>query len=172
MLHQNHSWVFIWRKQKVIRKDKWTLMFIVALFTMAKIQKQCKCSSTDDKEHVIYMESGNTGQGDTCKSRRHKRHKFNPWVRKIPWRRTWTHTQLFLLEESMDRKAWWATVHRFTGPKSRTWLKQLSMHAHSLNFSSIQSLSCVQLFEIPWTAACQSSLSITNSQGWLKLMSI
>ena len=36
----------------------------------------------------------------------------------------------------------------------------------------IQSLSCVQLFETPWTAACQASLSITNSQSLLKLMSI
>ena len=34
-----------------------------------------------------------------------------------------------------------------------------------------QSLSRVQLFAIPWTAACQSSLSITSSRGLLKLMS-
>ena len=39
-------------------------------------------------------------------------------------------------------------------------------------FSSVQSLSCVQLFETPWTAACQASLSITNFQSLLKLMSI
>ena len=39
-------------------------------------------------------------------------------------------------------------------------------------FSSVQSLSHVQLFETPWTAACQASLSITNSQSLLKLMSI
>ena len=38
--------------------------------------------------------------------------------------------------------------------------------------SSIQSLSCVPLFATPWTAACQASLSITNSQSLLKLMSI
>ena len=42
----------------------------------------------------------------------------------------------------------------------------------SIQFSSVQSLSCVQLFVIPWTAACQASLSITNSQRLLKLMSI
>ena len=34
-----------------------------------------------------------------------------------------------------------------------------------LFISSIQSLSCVQLFVTPWTAACQASLSITNSQS-------
>ena len=39
-------------------------------------------------------------------------------------------------------------------------------------FSSVQSLSCVQLFATPWTAACQASLSITNSCSLLKLMSI
>ena len=39
-------------------------------------------------------------------------------------------------------------------------------------FSSVQSLSCVQLFATPWTAACQVSLSITNSRSLLKLMSI
>ena len=39
-------------------------------------------------------------------------------------------------------------------------------------FSSIQSLSHVRLFATPWTAAHQASLSITNSQNSLKLMSI
>ena len=39
-------------------------------------------------------------------------------------------------------------------------------------FSSVQPLSCVQLFASPWTAACQASLSITNSQSLLKFTSI
>ena len=38
--------------------------------------------------------------------------------------------------------------------------------------SSVQSLSYVQLFATSWTTACQASLSITNSRGLLKLMSI
>ena len=38
--------------------------------------------------------------------------------------------------------------------------------------NSVQSLSHVQLFVIPWTAACQASLSITNFWSLLKLMSI
>ena len=36
----------------------------------------------------------------------------------------------------------------------------------------VQSLSRVRLFATPWTAACQASLSITNSWSLLKLMSI
>ena len=39
-------------------------------------------------------------------------------------------------------------------------------------FSSVKLLSQVQLFVTPWIAACQPSLSITNSQSLLKLMSI
>ena len=42
----------------------------------------------------------------------------------------------------------------------------------SVQFSSVQSLSHVRLFVTPWTAACQVSLSVTNSQSLLKLMSI
>ena len=38
--------------------------------------------------------------------------------------------------------------------------------------SSVQSLRCVWLFAIPWTAARQASMAITNSQSLLKLMSI
>ena len=42
----------------------------------------------------------------------------------------------------------------------------------NLQFSSVQSLSHIRLFVTPQTAACQASLSITNSQSLLKLMSI
>ena len=41
-----------------------------------------------------------------------------------------------------------------------------------MGFSSVQSLCRVQLFETPWTAARQASLSITNSQNSLRLTSI
>ena len=41
-----------------------------------------------------------------------------------------------------------------------------------IQFSSVQSLSRLRLFATPWTAACQASLSITNSRSSPKLMSI
>ena len=50
-------------------------------------------------------------------------------------------------------------------PMNTQWTFQLFL-------SSVQSLSCVQLFATPWTAARQASLSIANSQSLLKLMSI
>ena len=42
----------------------------------------------------------------------------------------------------------------------------------SVQFSSVQLLSCVRLFETPWIAARQASLSITISQSSLRLTSI
>ena len=47
-----------------------------------------------------------------------------------------------------------------------------SKHESSALFSSVQSLSCVQLFATPWTAARHASLSIPSSQSLLRLMSI
>ena len=41
-----------------------------------------------------------------------------------------------------------------------------------VQFSSVQSLSCVPLFATPWIAACQASLSITISRSSLRLTSI
>ena len=58
-------------------------------------------------------------------------------------------------------------------PKSRCWQKLSGRKILSkfIQFSSVQSLSHVQLFETPWSAARHNSLPITNSQNLLKLMS-
>ena len=61
---------------------------------------------------------------------------------------------------------------------SKTWSVSQNKEAHFrfgqlfLQFSSVQLLSRVQLVVTPWTAACQASLSITNSRSLLKIMSI
>ena len=47
-----------------------------------------------------------------------------------------------------------------------------NLDSESVQFSSVQSLSLVQLFVTTWTAACQFSLSIANSWSWFKLLSI
>ena len=60
-----------------------------------------------------------------------------------------------------------ASVRLFLPPPA--WVTFTSL---SVQFSSVQLLSHVQLFATPWTAACQASLSITNSWSSLKLTSI
>ena len=37
-----------------------------------------------------------SGKESTCQCRRHKRHGFSPWFRKIPWSRKWQSTPVFL----------------------------------------------------------------------------
>ena len=51
-------------------------------------------------------------------------------------------------------------------------LKYCNVQLPLVQFSSVQSLSRVWLFATPWIAALQASLSITNSQSSLRLMSI
>ena len=55
-----------------------------------------------------------SGKEPTCQLKRHKRHGFSPWVRKIPWRRAWQTTPVFLPGESHGQRSLQATVHGVT----------------------------------------------------------
>ena len=73
----------------------------------------------------------------------------------------------------MDRKAW----HLQSMGSQRVrhhWATELNWTELSTNiqFNSVQLLSLVRLFVIPWIATRQASLSVTNSQSSHKLMSI
>ena len=59
----------------------------------------CRC--------IYYMcfPSGTSGKEPACQCRRLKRCGFNPWVGKIPWRRTWNPLQYSCLENPLDRGA-------------------------------------------------------------------
>ena len=59
-----------------------------------------------------------------------------------------------------------------TRRSNQSILKEINPEYSLEVFSSVQSLSHVQLFATPWTTAHQSSLSITSSWSSLKLMSI
>ena len=65
-------------------------------------------------------------------------------------------------------------AHGLSCPEACGIFLDRGSNSHPLHwqFSSLQSLSHVQLFATPWTAACQALLSITNSWSLLTLMSI
>ena len=46
-----------------------------------------------------------TGKEPACQCRRHKRLGFDPWVRKIPWRRKWQPTPVFLPGKSHGQRS-------------------------------------------------------------------
>ena len=66
---------------------------------------------------------GASGKEPACQCSRCRRHRFDPWVRKIPCRRKWQPTPIFLPGESHGQRSL---------AKSRTWLKQLSRHARTI----------------------------------------
>ena len=60
-----------------------------------------------------------SGKESACQCRRCKRHKFDPWVGKMPWRRAWGPTRYSCLENPMDRGAWMAAVHAVAESQTR-----------------------------------------------------
>ena len=85
---------------------------------------------------VLVVKKKQNKKTPTCQWRRRKRPVFDPWVGKIPWRREWQPTPVFLPRESCGQKslAVYSLLTRVI--KSRTLLKGLSMYA------------CVNLYEI------------------------
>ena len=70
---------------------------------------------------------GTSGKEPACQCGRHSKLGFHPCVGKIPWRRKWQPTPVFLSENPMNRGSQWTTVHGVA--KSQIWLKWLRMHA-------------------------------------------
>ena len=63
----------------------------------------------DDVVHVCLSRWLN-GKESVCQCRRHRRCRFDPWVRKIPWRRKWQPTPVFLPGKSHGQRSLAATV--------------------------------------------------------------
>ena len=79
---------------------------------------------------------------------------------------------LFLLRWFLSSCGEWGPLFRFSADFALRCPLLLWSTRSRAQFSSVQSLSRVQLFATPWTAARQASLSITSSWSLLKLMSI
>ena len=91
-----------------------------------------------------------------------RRLSSTPGSGRFPWRREWLPAPVFLTGEFHGQSSLAGSLHT-CGHKQLDTIEWLS---------SVQSLSRVQLFATPWTAACQASLSITISRSLPKLMSI
>ena len=83
------------------------------------------------------------------------------------------------------KSIWWQVKGTYIHKNETLWKMRMALnivcnylhtiictYVYYIYFSSVQSLSRVQLFATPWIAARQVSLSITNSWSLLKLMSI
>ena len=66
---------------------------------------------------------GTNGKEPACQCRRYRRQAFDPWVRKIPWRREWQPSSVLLPGESHGHRSL-VLVHRAT--KTQTQLRRLN----------------------------------------------
>ena len=70
-----------------------------------------------------------SGKQPSCHCRRCKRCGCDPWVTKIPWRRAWQLTLVFLPWESHGQRS--LAGYSPWDPKSGIWQKRLSIHSSS-----------------------------------------
>ena len=56
--------------------------------------------------HLSGFPGGTSGKESVCQCRRCKKHHFDPWVRKMPWRRKWHLTLVFLPGKSHGQNPW------------------------------------------------------------------
>ena len=85
-------------------------------------------------DQLIYGGIGASGKEPTCQHRRHKRCGFDPWVGRIPWRRKWQPTLVFLPGESHGQEpgGLWSTGSqriRHTHKKESDTTERLSMNS-------------------------------------------
>ena len=73
---------------------------------------------------------GTSGKEPTCQCRRFKRHQFDPWVGKIPWRREWLHTPVFLPGESPGQRSLAGYSPQIRKELDMT---EMTQHTHMLN---------------------------------------
>ena len=73
-----------------------------------------------------YGQGGASGKELACQCRRHKWCRFHPWVGKIPWRRKWQPTPVFLPGELHGQKS--LVGYSPWGLRNRTWLSNFHFH--------------------------------------------
>ena len=106
---------------------------------------------------------GASGKEPACQCRRHKRCRFDPWVGKIPWRKTWQPTPIFLPGEShgqrslvgcspQDRRVW------------PNWSDLACMHACTYMLTNIDTHT---LSNISYQASVMRSLEEQTLEEWL-----
>ena len=102
-------------------------MFIAAVFTVAKVWKQSKCPPTDKGKKKRWY--GSVDEESCCKEGdflQCRIPRFDPWVRKSPWRWRWQTTAVILPGSSPGQKS---PAHCSVGWLWHDWSQWAVMHA-------------------------------------------
>ena len=105
---------------------QWTKFLWPKEFAGQKLQCDIMC---------VGFPGGASGKEPVCQCRRGKRYQFNPWVRKIPWRRKWQPAPVFLSRKSHGQRS--LVVYSPWGHKESDMAERvtLSLSNHDFNIS-------------------------------------
>ena len=92
--------------------DVFSLSGILIVVCLLLLTMMFRVNSFMDKISLFWnknqpngLPSGASGKESVCQCRKRKGHEFDPWVRKIPWRRAWQPTSIFLPAESLGQRS-------------------------------------------------------------------
>ena len=74
--------------------EGWRIFAAARMNVIGKLQRE-----------LVFFPGGPSGKEPACQQRRHRRHEFDPWAWKVPWRRAWQPTPVFLPGESHGQRS-------------------------------------------------------------------
>ena len=112
--------------------------------------------------HKMGFPGGASGKEPVCQCRRRKRHRFDYWVGKIPWRRAWQPTPVFLPEESHRQGI--LAGYRPQGRKMSDMFEGLSTHECRKQITN-ENLRASVIVQLVMTACNAGGLSSVPGLG-------
>ena len=104
---------------------------------------------------------GASGKEPARQCRRHKRHRYHPWVRKIPWRRAWQTTPIFLSGESHGQRS--QAGYSTQGCKESD-MTESTQHTNRIRINAYQDENTAEGYNISdFCNACIRMCSVTQS---------
>ena len=99
-----------------------------------------------------------SGKESACQCRRHKRHRFDPLIGKIPWRRKWQPTPVFLPGESHGQRS---LVGYSPWGRKGSDMTETTWHTHTLTEHNLQK----GWFSLSWVIKTSSVTDDTDAAG-------
>ena len=111
---------------------------------------------------------GASGKESACQWQRHKRCGFDPWVRKIPWRRKWQPTLVFFPEKSRGQRSLVGYSPR--GHKESDITE--CMHTHTHTHTHTHKLSYIPFIKVKGTLVIQLRPTLCNPLDYTSVYGI
>ena len=120
LFNPHQIWLPMGNRKKILRKKKlyillFTFLFCVCLWKYREYILTVTQYISKPGSLSLGFPGGSVIKESPRQCRKHKRHRFHPWVKKVPWRRKCLRTlQYSCLGNPMERRAWWL---QSTGPQ-------------------------------------------------------